>query len=208
MTKPELDDFLEQLEDAREAGRALTVEDVCADHPEMIDQVRTQWQKLLEFERKFGTGRHVTGRHGSGPQGTGRNGTRRETTDEVERKLAAMPESMAGKRLVMQTELNLDQFHDRGGLGDVYVATDAEHAREVAVKLLRTDRQGPVNQEDFKRERQIIGGLVHPGIVSIQGSGETIDGRPFYTMPCIHQLSTVTQISGLKIKTRWRSRCL
>lgn len=88
-----------------------------------------------------------------------------------------------GHRLVMQTELHLDEFCDRGGLGEVYRATDGESSRDLAVKLLRSDRQHPSNREDFKRESQIIGRMNHPGIVAIHGSGETIDGRPFYTMP-------------------------
>ena len=99
--------------------------------------------------------------------------------------MSAMPEHMAGQMLVSQTELRIEDFHDRGGLGDVYRALDTESNREVAVKLLRIDRQSPSNQEDFKRESQIIGGLLHPGIVSIYSTGETIDGRPFYTMPFI-----------------------
>lgn len=93
--------------------------------------------------------------------------------------------SLVGHRLVMQSELHLSDFCDRGGLGEVYRATDGDSSREVAVKLLRTDRQHPTCYEDFKRESQIIGHMNHPGIVAIYGSGETIDGRPFYAMPLL-----------------------
>lgn len=163
MNKPGLDELLEQLEEARDAGRSLAVEDLCADQPELLEPLKQRWERLQQFDDRFGT--------------------RRESTADIEEKLSRMPERLEGDRLVMQSELHLQEFHDRGGLADVYRATDGEIAREVAVKLLRFDRQLPANMEDFKRESQIIGRMNHPGIVSIHGAGETIDGRPFYAMP-------------------------
>ncbi len=165
MSIPDVDELLEQLEEARDSGQELTVEDVCSDFPELLDRLRERWQRIRQFDDRYCT--------------------REESDDEVKRKMSAMPENMAGKLLICQAELRIEDFHDRGGLGDVYRALDTESNREVAVKLLRIDRQSPSNQEDFKRESQIIGGLLHPGIVSIYGSGETIDGRPFYTMPFV-----------------------
>jgi serine/threonine protein kinase len=125
--------------------------------------LRERWERIQQFDDNFCT--------------------REESADEIQRKMSAMPENMAGNVLISQTELKIEEFHDRGGLGDVYRAHDMESTREVAVKLLRVDRQNTSNLDDFRREAQIIGGLLHPGIVSIYGTGETIDGRPFYTMP-------------------------
>lgn len=96
-------------------------------------------------------------------------------------------EGLIGRRLVMQSELHISEFCDRGGLGEVYLATDGDSSRELAVKLLRTDRQHPSCYEDFKRESQIMGRMNHPGIVAIHGTGETIDGRPFYAMPFLRR---------------------
>ena len=163
MKEPDIDELLEQLEEAHERGQDLTVEEVCADHPELIEPLRQRWQKLMRFNEAYGT--------------------RRESTAEVERKVSAMPENMNGKHVVVQAKLQIHDFVDRGGLGDVYRAEDPELGREVAIKLLRADRQTTANEEDFEREVKILGGLVHPGIMSIFGAGETIDGREFYTMP-------------------------
>jgi serine/threonine protein kinase len=40
---------------------------------------------------------------------------------------------------------------------------------------------------DFNREAAIVARMSHPGIVSILGKGETIEGRPFYTMPFLNK---------------------
>lgn len=172
MDKPSIDDLLEQLEDAREAGREVSIEKLCAPCPDLIQPLKERWERLLRFEERFG----------DVPENVS-DATRRESTAEVQSKIADMTEKLDGSRVIMQTEIFLEKFHDRGGLGEVYRAQDCDLSRDIAVKLLRVDRQDDSNRADFFRESRIIGGLNHPGIVVIHGTGETIDGRPFYTMP-------------------------
>jgi serine/threonine protein kinase/tetratricopeptide (TPR) repeat protein len=73
--------------------------------------------------------------------------------------------------------------HAKGGLGEVFVAEDAELGRNVALKEMQ-DRfaHDPESRERFVREAQITGGLEHPGIVPVYGLGTYADGRPFYAM--------------------------
>lgn len=172
VNKPSIDDLLEQLEDEREAGREINLEKLCANYPDLLKPLKERWERLLRFEQKFGNDPDQVS-----------DATRRESTAEVQNKMAFMAEKLDGSRVIMQTEIHLEKFHDRGGLGEVYRAQDCDLSREVAVKLLRVDRKEDANREDFFRESRIIGGLSHPGIVAIHGTGETIDGRPFYTMP-------------------------
>lgn len=172
MNKPSIDDLLEQLEDAREAGREIDLEKLCAQWPDLLGPLKERWERLLRFEERFG----------NSPSDLS-DATRRESTSEVQSKIADMADKLDGARVIMQTEIHLEAFHDRGGLGEVYRAQDCDLSREIAVKLLRVDRQDTSNKEDFFRESRIIGGMSHPGIVAIHGTGETIDGRPFYTMP-------------------------
>ncbi|MEO8268138.1 MAG: serine/threonine-protein kinase, partial [Aureliella sp.] len=169
MRTPDIDHLIERLEQARDSGVRLSVEQVCREHPELLEAVRARWAML----------------HGEAPTRADDLHTRPESSTEVAHKLASMPENMVGTRLVMQTELHVEEYHDCGGLGEVYQATDESLSRNLAVKLLRSDRQLPANLDDFKREAQIIGLLNHPGIVSIVGWGETFDGRPFYAMPFV-----------------------
>ncbi|HET6881393.1 MAG TPA: serine/threonine-protein kinase [Pirellulales bacterium] len=73
--------------------------------------------------------------------------------------------------------------HARGGLGEVYVAHDAELKREVALKRIRDARlDTPENRARFILEAEVTGGLEHPGIVPVYSLGTSDDGRPFYAM--------------------------
>jgi len=71
----------------------------------------------------------------------------------------------------------------RGGLGEVFVALDAELNREVALKqILGHQADDPVSRRRFVNEAEITGGLEHPGIVPVYGMGTYPDGRPYYAM--------------------------
>jgi eukaryotic-like serine/threonine-protein kinase len=69
--------------------------------------------------------------------------------------------------------------HARGGLGEVFVALDAELNREVALKQILDD---PTSRTRFILEAEITGGLEHPGIVPVYGLGSHGNGRPYYAM--------------------------
>ena len=75
------------------------------------------------------------------------------------------------------------KFHARGGLGEVFVAEDAELHREVALKQIQ-DRHASHSESRsrFLLEAEITGGLEHPGIVPVYGLGHNDLGRPFYAM--------------------------
>ncbi len=71
----------------------------------------------------------------------------------------------------------------RGGLGEVYVALDAELNREVALKEIQKPyADSPEGRARFLLEAEVTGGLEHPGIVPVYGLGTYADGRPFYAM--------------------------
>jgi serine/threonine protein kinase len=72
------------------------------------------------------------------------------------------------------------QFHDRGGMGEVWLAEDCDIGREVAIKALRSERAE--QWERFLGEGQITGQLEHPNIVPVYDLGLNEEGRPFYVM--------------------------
>ncbi len=75
------------------------------------------------------------------------------------------------------------RLHARGGLGEVYVAWDAELGRHVALKEIRPEHaDNPKLRARFLREAEINGNLEHPGIVPVYGLGSYPDGRPYYAM--------------------------
>jgi serine/threonine-protein kinase len=78
----------------------------------------------------------------------------------------------------------LTRLHAKGGLGQVWLARDADLGREVALKELRPERaDDPAVWARFLDEARINGQLEHPSIVPVhelsQGDAER---RPFYTM--------------------------
>jgi serine/threonine protein kinase len=73
--------------------------------------------------------------------------------------------------------------HARGGLGEVFVALDAELNREVALKEIQLHHADhPASRARFLLEAEMTGRLEHPGIVPVYGLGCWADGRPYYAM--------------------------
>ncbi len=75
------------------------------------------------------------------------------------------------------------RFHDKGALGEVYLARDQQLNRIVALKRIRHAHSADKDRRArFVVEAEITGRLEHPGIVPVYGLGAFDDGRPFYAM--------------------------
>ncbi|MBS1829663.1 MAG: serine/threonine-protein kinase [Acidobacteria bacterium] len=72
----------------------------------------------------------------------------------------------------------------RGGMGVVWLAerADGEFEKQVAVKLLSGWALSPAARDHFRRERQILASLEHPGVVRILDGGVQADGSPYLVM--------------------------
>jgi hypothetical protein len=70
----------------------------------------------------------------------------------------------------------------RGGMGEVWAAWDETLKREVALKVLRTDRQDPIAVARFEREVRATTELTHPNTVRVFDFGATEDGISYYAM--------------------------
>lgn len=71
----------------------------------------------------------------------------------------------------------------RGAMGVVYLARDTNLNESVAIKLLLNE--GDVEDSlRFKREREVMASLRHPGIVQIRYSGRHAN-NPFFVMECV-----------------------
>ena len=70
---------------------------------------------------------------------------------------------------------DLGQIVGRGGMAEVYEATDSRLNRRVAIKVLRGElAKDPMFLERFRREAQSAAGLNHPNIVAVYDTGEDI----------------------------------
>ena len=79
----------------------------------------------------------------------------------------------------------------RGGMATVYLARDAKHSRQVAVKILHEEVAWVLGGERFLQEIKLAATLQHPHILGLIDSGvldnrtDTLAGRPYYVMPFV-----------------------
>src|SRR5262245_37498920 len=70
----------------------------------------------------------------------------------------------------------------RGGMGEIYRASDSRLDRIVAIKVLPAHVcDNPVRRQRFAREARMVSGLSHPHICALFDVGEH-DGVPYLVM--------------------------
>lgn len=93
----------------------------------------------------------------------------------------------------------IHQLIGRGGMGEVYRATQIDLNRDVALKVLTLHRDSDRDefQQRFSREAQVTARLDHPSIVPVYSCGENDDGICFYTMRLVrgHELKQVLKFA-------------
>jgi serine/threonine protein kinase/Tfp pilus assembly protein PilF len=72
----------------------------------------------------------------------------------------------------------------RGGMATVYLAHDAKHQRQVALKVLKPELAAALGADRFLHEIRVTARLNHPHILPLHDSGEA-QGFLFYTMPFV-----------------------
>ena len=92
--------------------------------------------------------------------------------------LPAEGTSTVGERYV------LGEVIGRGGMAEVYRATDTKLKRQVAVKLLREATGDPSDRARFMAEAKTLARLNHAGLVTVLDAGTAAE-RPFLVMELI-----------------------
>jgi len=95
-----------------------------------------------------------------------------------------MPSSLEALRAALAGRYEIDREIGHGGMATVYLARDAKHKRQVAVKVLHPELAATIGPERFVREIEISAGLTHPHILPLFDSGQA-DGCLYYVMPYI-----------------------
>ncbi len=80
----------------------------------------------------------------------------------------------------------------RGGMAEVYRATDTDTRREVAIKLLRDPEPG--HTQRFSNELDVHARLDHPRLVKLRGSG-THEGVPYLVLDLVHGPTLADQLA-------------
>lgn len=182
-TAEKLEELLLAWEEVYEQGQNLPAEELCADCPELVDELQARINVLLKMERRFGASSAMESEPISGDAAV--------PTDQPQ---------LAGTVLI-ETAYRVRNLHAAGGLGEVYLAHDPDLQRDVAVKTLKAICQRfPDRKARFLREARITGQLEHPGIVPVYALGATETGLPLYAMRFIRGESLDDQIRDCHAK--------
>ncbi len=92
---------------------------------------------------------------------------------------------MISPQTVLNNRYRIEKQIGEGGFAKVYLATDLQLDRKVAIKILSSQMsQDPEFLERFKKEARAIASFEHPNILSIYDYGE-FEGDPYLVMPYI-----------------------
>jgi serine/threonine protein kinase len=157
-----LDELMLRWEAARQQGKKLTAEEVCADAPQFAEEVRQRIRAVLAMEDVLGVTSHDLQRTLFWPhQGP--------PTNSEEEPLPRIP----GYELI--------RVIDQGGMGVIYEARQIKLGRTVAIKMISGVRLRPKLVARFRTEAEAAARLQHPNFVQIFDVGE-VNGRPYFSM--------------------------
>src|SRR3954453_14180839 len=100
-----------------------------------------------------------------------------------------MPDTVIAGRYELQDLLG------RGGMSEVYRATDKELGRRVALKLLAPD----ADSARFEREARAVASLAHPNVMQLYDYGED-EGRPYMVLEYVPGGTLEERLAGTKGK--------
>jgi len=91
----------------------------------------------------------------------------------------------------------------QGGMGEVFLVTDQDLRRQVAMKVLRRDAaQGREQRLHFIAEAQATSQLEHPGIPPVHDIGLTPDGQLYFTMKLVQGRTLREVLHDLALKRK------
>ncbi len=96
--------------------------------------------------------------------------------------------------MILEERYRVEKRIGKGGMGSVYLGTDQNLGRQVAIKIMNSSGgSDPENEiKRFKREVDVCASLNSPNIVQISDYGVTERGQPYYVMEYL-QGSTLSQ---------------
>ncbi len=168
---------ISQLADRLQSGEPLNLEDACREYPLFEEEIRELWGTVL-----------VTDAIGSANSPEASNHSLSRPTEII------LPARLGDYELLEEV--------GRGGMGVVYRAYQVSLGREVAIKMIQTNRSGSC--EEMKRffvEAESTARLSHPHIVPVFEVGE-LQGRPFFSMQFVRGQTLLNRISQSPIPQR------
>lgn len=161
-TSEMIEELMLRWEAARQVGKRLTPEDLCADSPQLLDQLQQQIRAVQVMERVLGFEDHLPGR----------------TTPAT---APAASLDADGELLPQVPGYEILRLVDQGGMGVVYEARQTDLGRTVAIKMISSFRLAPTLVARFRAEAEASARLQHPNFVQVFEVGQ-VNGRPYFSM--------------------------
>jgi serine/threonine-protein kinase len=168
--EPRIQQLLDEICDSER-----TVEEVCAGHPDLLEEVRKRWLRIrvveAELEALFPTPKVSGGADTPGPWN-------------------------APVELPQIPGYQVEGVVGRGGMGIVFKARHLRLNRTVAIKMLLPGTYaGPEERGRFAREAEAVAGLRHANVVQVHDVGDHA-GRPYFTMEYVDGGSLAQKLLG------------
>jgi serine/threonine-protein kinase len=165
--------ILQLLENVLQSG--CTPEEVCADHPELLTEVKLRLRRLERVRAELDALFPESG--STGPD-----------SGSLPRPGIILPKIPGHEVLAVL---------GRGGMGVVYKARNTRLNRPVAVKMLLAGAFAlPRELARFRREAEVLAELGHPNVVQIYEAGD-LDGLPYFTMELVEGGTLAEQLAGV-----------
>ncbi len=176
---PEVKAVLGSLLDADRDDRPALLDRLCGTDSELRQSV----ESLLALESEAGEALHSAALPGA-----------------ALRAEASVPETIGPYRVLREI--------GRGGMGLVYLGerADGEFHKQAAIKVITGTLRHPDLDQRFRRERQILAQLDHPGIARLLDGGATEHGQPYFIMEYVDGLPLIEycERQGLDVAERLR----
>jgi predicted Ser/Thr protein kinase len=108
---------------------------------------------------------------------------------------------VSSKHTVIANRYYLEQLLGTGGMGAVFLASDRQANKKVAIKVLHpTLVEDPVVLQRFDREVQLIKKVVHPNVIAVFDSG-AYEKVSYYTMEYVDGMPMHKLLQGRRMKS-------
>jgi serine/threonine-protein kinase len=152
----------------------ITPEAACRDHPELLEEVRKQWQWMIAVQAKLGARFPSANAYA-------------EMLSQTAPPVAGLPQIVGYK---------VDGVVAHGGMGVVYRARHLKLNRTVAIKMILGGVSArPQELARFLGEAKAVAGLSHPNIVQVFDAGD-VEGQPYFTMEFLEGGNLAQKIAG------------
>jgi serine/threonine-protein kinase len=97
---------------------------------------------------------------------------------------SAPEDTLAPLRAALAGRYEIEREIGQGAFATVYLAHDARHERQVALKVLNADPTSQAGEIRFIREIRMLARLQHPNILPLHDSGH-VEALLYYVMPYV-----------------------